>query len=584
MHPAEAYIDGVLSGRVVTCRFARLAVERHVQDLKDGHERGLVFNRAAAILAIDFFKFLRHSKGEWAGEVFTPSPWQQFILWSVFGWYRTDGTRRFREVYEEVARKNGKSTKLAGVGLKLFFADGEPGAEVYTAATKRPQARITHSEAKRMVKKSPQLSKKIKILADNLHVEDSASKFEPLGADADSTDGLNVHGAIIDELHAHKTRDMADVLETATGSRRQPLIWYITTAGTGRETICWEKREYTRQVLTGFNKPGGFRDDSFFGIIFTLDLKADWPELLTVDESKRPNAPAGVIEDQWDDPKVWVKANPNLGISCKVDDLQRKALKAAQAPAALNAFQNKHLNVWTSQRSRWMPMNFWDLSAGTVDLEALKGKACYAGLDLAATTDLCALTLVFPIGNTVKVVPYFWIPEEGMNGDGMKERSQRDKVPYEVWVREKLIYATPGNTVDYDFILETLKELRGHYNIRELAFDRWGSPRIMKQLQDLSFTLVQFGQGYASMSAPMKEMLTMVLEGRFHHGAHPVLRWNADNVVVDRDPTDAIKPNKARAAARIDGIVAAAMALDRATRREDEPDSVYTEERGIITL
>lgn len=577
MHPAEAYIDGVLTGRVPVCRFARLAVERHVHDLRHGHERGLVFKREYAVHAIDFFRFLRHSKGEWAGEVFTPSPWQQFILWSVFGWYRTDGTRRFREVYEEVARKNGKSTKLAGVGLKLFFADGEPGAEVYTAATKRPQARITHSEAKRMVQKSPLLKKRIKIMADNLHVEETASKFEPLGADADSTDGLNVHGAIIDELHAHKTRDMADVLETATGSRRQPLIWYITTAGTGRETICWEKREYTRQVLTGWQTPEGFKDDSFFGIIFSLDLKSDWAELLTRDEARKAGA-VGVVEDQWDDPQVWVKANPNLGVSCKVDDLQRKALKAAQAPTALNAFLNKHLNVWTSQVTRWMPMNAWDLCGGTVDPDELRGRECYAGLDLAATTDLCALVLDFPWeGGAHKVLPFFWIPE-----DNMRERVRRDKVPYDVWVREGLIYATPGNSVDYDFILQKLDELRGLYSIRQVAFDRWGAARVNVQLQAMRFDMVQFGQGYQSMSSPMKEMLTLVLQGKFHHGRHPILRWNADNVVVERDAADNIKPNKARSAARIDGIVAAAMALDRATRREGG-GSVYGS-RGLITL
>lgn len=585
MHPAEAYIDGVLSGRIVACRFVRLAVERHVKDLQHGRERGLYFDREAAAHAIDFFGFLRHSKGEWAGEVFVPSAHQQFILWCVFGWYRRDGTRRFREAYEEIARKNGKTTKLAGVGLYLFFADNEAGADVYSAATKRDQARIAHSEAKSMVLKSPALRKRIKIFKDNLHVVATRSKFEPLGADADSLDGLNVHGAIIDELHAHKTRDMVDILDTATGARRQPLIWYITTAGTSRESICWEKREHARQVLMGV-----IEDDSFFAIIFTLDLKADWPDLLAADEGKRAGADASRIEDNWQDPKVWGKANPNLGISCKEDDLERKAKRAATAPAALNAFLNKHLNVWTSQVTRWMPMPAWDLSAGTVDLTELRGLPCYAGLDLAATTDLCALSLVFPVTGVAagpngpvlatlfKVLPFFWIPE-----DNMKERTRRDKVlSYEAWVRERYIHATPGNVVDYDAIVEKLKELRGLYNIRELAFDRWGSPRIMKQLQDLGFNLVAFGQGYASMSGPTKELLALVLQGRMHHGANPVLRWNADNVVVHADAAGNIKPDKARSTARIDGIVATIMALDRASRLEGG-GSVYGS-RGLITL
>lgn len=572
MNPAEAYIDGVLSGRIQVCRFVRLAVERHVKDLRDGHERGLRFDRAAASHAIGFFKFLRHSKGEWAGETFEPSPWQQFILWAVFGWYRADGTRRFREVYEEVARKNGKSTKLAGIGLYLFDADGEPGAEVYTAATKRDQARITHSEAKRMVKASPMLRKRIGVFKDNLHIEATASKFDPLGADADTMDGLNVHGAIIDELHAHKTRDICDVLETATGARRQPLLWYITTAGYGRETICWEKREYARKVLTGI-----IDDDTFFGIIFTLDTKSDWADLLTPEEASK--APDGaLIEDDWADERVWIKANPNLGVSCKSDDLRRKAKKAQEAPGALNSFLRLHLNVWTAQVSRWMHMSAWDLSAGEVDGEALAGKVCFAGLDLASTTDLCALSLVFPTPDGFKVLPYFWIPEESM-----RERVKRDKVPYDVWVRKGLIHATPGNVVDYDFIVKKIEQLREIHDIKEIAFDRWGSPRITTQLTELGFSLVPFGQGFASMSGPSKELLNTVLQGELHHGGHPVLRWNADNTVIQLDPSGNIKPDKAKSTQRIDGIVATIMAFDRAMRNGGKSKSVY-EGRGVRTL
>jgi phage terminase large subunit-like protein len=572
-HPAEKYIEDVISGRVVAGKFVRLAVERHVRDLEQGAARGLRFDRDAAIHAIEYFQFTCHSKGEWAGKTFVPSPWQMFIHWCVFGWYRADGTRRFREVYEEVARKNGKTTKLSGTGLYLLDGDGEPGADVYAAATKRDQARLTHLEARKMVKSSPLLKKRMKVVKDNIHVLSTNSKFEPLGADADTTDGLNVQGGLIDELHAHKTRDLCDKLETATSSRRQPIIWYITTAGHNHESICWEKREYVRKVLTGI-----IVDDSVFGIIFTLDTKLDWPELLTPDEAQKPGA-TGAVEDRWDDPKVWVKANPNLGVSVKLDDLQRKALKAAETPGALNAFLQLHLNVWTSAKTRWMPMPAWDRSAGFVDAEALRGMPCYAGLDLAATTDLCALALLFPVEQDIKVLPFFWIPE-----DTMLERIKRDKVPYDVWVRKGYVTATPGKVVDYDFIVAKLKELKATYDLREIAFDRWGSAKIIKDLEELGPTPIPFGQGFAGMSGPTKDLMTHVLQGRFHHGGHPVLRWNADSVVVTRDASDNLKPDKAKSTQRIDGIVASIMGLDRALRRAPGGGKSVYETRGLATV
>lgn len=587
MHPAEAYIDGVLTGRITTCRLTRLAVERHVRDLREGAARGLVFDRAAAEHAIEFCRFVKHSKGEWAGETFVPSGWQQFVKWCVFGWYRKDGTRRFRECYLEVARKNGKSTDGAETGLYLFDADGEPGAEVYTAATKRDQARITHAEAVRMVKASPLLKKRIKTYKDNLHNAKTASKFEPLGADSDTADGLNVHGAIIDELHAHKTRDMCDVLETATGARRNPLIVYITTAGYDETTICWEKREYVRKVLTGI-----IEDDSVFGIIFTLDTKKDWPDLLTADEAKKPGA-QGTIEDQWDDEKVWMKANPNLGVSCKADDLRRKARKAKETPAALNAFQRLHLNLWTSGITRWMPMPAWDACAVRVDEAALLRQPCYAGLDLSSTTDLTALVLVFPqvVGESLsaeskpikivdyKTLPFFWIPK-----DNMLERIKRDRVPYDLWEKQGHVYATPGNVVDYDFIVAKLEQLRSTFDILEIGYDAWGSAKIMTDLTERGFKVVPFRQGYGSMSGPSKELMTQVLKGRLHHGGHPVLRWNADNCVVHSDPAGNIKPDKAKSTRRIDGIVATIMGLDRATRLEGQTKKSVYETRGLVTL
>ena len=577
LHPAELYIQGVLSGEIVCSRFVRLAVERHVHDLKTGHERGLWFNRAAAEHAIGYFRFTCHSKGEWAGKVFEPGPWQMFIHWCVFGWYKTDGRRRFREVYEEVARKNGKTTKLAGTALYMLDGDGEPGADIYAAATKRDQAKLMHSEAVKMVKASPLLRRRLKPGVNNIHVLSTNSKFEPLGADGDTMDGLNVQAGFVDELHAHKTREVCDRIETATASRRQPIIWYITTAGSNHLSICWEKRDYIRKILLGFDKDDGFKDDSVFGVIFTLDTKLDWPDLLTKDEAAKEGA-EGVLEDQWDDEKVWIKANPNLGVSVDLEDLRRKAKKAAETPTALNAFLNLHLNIWTKAVVRWMPMNSYDLSAGTVDLEELRGRVCYGGLDLAATTDLCALVLAFPFPDGVKVLPYFWMPK-----DTMIAKEKADKVPYSTWEKRGLIYATPGNVVDYEFITKKLYEVRALFDLKELAYDEWGSAKIINDLNQLGTTLVCFRQGFKSFSPPMKDMMTYVLQRKFHHGGNAILRWNFDNIVAERDAADNVKPNKAKSFMRIDGAVASIMAFDRVMRNDGTAGESVYEQRGFIS-
>ena len=350
---AKQYIDDVLSGRVVVGQRVRQAVERHVGDLRSAKDRGLRFDPKAAERVLKFFGFLHHSKGEWAGRPFVLSPWQVFILWVVFGWKRADGTRRFRTAYIEIGRKNGKSTLAAGVALYLFAADQEPGAEVYTAATKRDQARIVHSEAIRMVQSSPGLQRFIDIFKDNLSMLRTNSKYEPLGADADTMDGLNVHGAIIDELHAHKTRNLWDVLETATGARRQPLIFAITTAGFDRQSLCWQQHDYAEKVLDRI-----VSDDTHFAFVAALDS-----------------------EDDWTDRAAWIKANPNLGVSVKPESLEEQCVKAESLPSAQNAFRRLRLNQWTEQSERWIDLAVWDEGAIAVDPEALRRRRCFGGLD-----------------------------------------------------------------------------------------------------------------------------------------------------------------------------------------------------------
>ena len=554
-HPAIAYIHGVLDGSIPAGRLVRLAVERHQRDLEEGAARGLRFDRAAAEHAIDWFGFLKHSKGEWAGKGFELSGWQQFILWTLFGWKRADGLRRFRTAYIEVPRKNGKSTLAAGIGLYLMIADGEPGAEVYSAATKRDQAKITWGEAARMVKASPALSAMVRHYraSDNLSIDATAARFMPLGADADNMDGLNVHGAIIDELHAHRTAAVLEVLETATAARRQPLILEITTAGTDQASICYQHHDYSRRVLEG-----AVVDDTWFAYIATID-----------------------DEDDWQDESCWPKANPNLGVSVKLDDLRRKAEQAARMPSRQNAFRRFHLNVWTQQTDRWIDLSLWDENAGEVNEELLVGRECYGGLDLSAVSDLTAWVMVFPEKDdpeAVQILARFWCPEAKLVDEANRYRDQ-----YRIWAAGGWLRTTPGDVIDYQFIKAQILRDAERFRIVDLNVDRlFQGYQLSQELADEGLQVFGMGQGFLSMAAPMKEFARRLLAKKLHHGNNPVLRWMADNVAVKMDPAGNLKPDKAASQGRIDGIVALIMALDRAMRHTGG-GSVY-EERGLLIL
>lgn len=555
---AKAYIAGVQDGSIVVGRLVRLAVDRHVRDLAEGHQRGLSFDEAAGGRAIRFFGFLRHSKGEWGrggGQRFELSPWQAFVLWVVFGWKRADGTRRFRVAYNEIARKNGKSTFAAGVGLELFVADNEPGAEVYTAATKRDQARIVHSEAVRMVKKSPDLLKRIRIFKDNLHVERTASKFEPLGADADTMDGLNVSGAVVDELHQHKTRGVWDSLDTATGARRQPLIFAITTAGHDTEGVCYQVRDYAVRVLEGLCD-----DDALFAFIATLDEG-----------------------DDWEDENNWAKANPNLGVSLRLDELREKAAVAKNQPAARNAFLTKRLNVWTEAETLWLNLAKWNACGEAFDPATLKGRRCFGGLDLSSKIDLTSFVLAFPPDDGDKfwrLLPFFWIPEETAAA-----REKEDRVAYRQWKDEDLLFTTPGDVVDYNFIKQHVVECDKLYDLVDVAFDSWNAQQTATELEAAGVTMVEMRQGFGSLSEPSKKFEALVMAEELRHGGHKVLTWNARCVSVKEDENQNIRPvkPKKKTGKRIDGIVASIMAVGRAIRQPERKPSVY-EKRGVIQL
>ena len=546
---AKRYISDVLEGRLTVCKWVRLFCQRHMNDLQHGEERGLYFEESAGARILRFFDFLRHSTGEFAGQRFILSDWQQAYLWVLFGWKKREtGYRRFRTSYLEISRKNGKSTLSAGVALYLLECDREQGAQVYSAATKRDQAKLVHGEAVRMVRASKALSSRITLRADNMFDLKTNSKFEPLSSDYNSLDGLNIHGAIIDELHAHKTRDLWDVLDTATGARRQPMLFAITTAGVSRESICREQHDYTKKVLEG-----SVTDDSYCGVIFTLD-----------------------DGDDYADESVWVKSNPNLGVSVKLDDLQRKLRKAKEMPAALNAFLRLHMNVWTQAEERWINPDAWALCGGCTPIEKLRDEPCYAGLDLSTVNDLTALVLKFP--GTGDVLCWIWIPE-----DIMTARERRDRVPFSSWVRRGYVEATPGNVVDYEYIKERLRKIAKEFRgLKEIGYDPYMATQIAIQLEEEGFKVVPVRQGWVTLSPALKELEREYLSGELKHGDNPVLRWMASNLVVKKDVADNYMPDKAHSIDRIDGIVALCVAISRQINTR-EVSSVY-ESRGLLLI
>ena len=528
-------------------KYERLYHERHERDLRlaypqgrprdpqeTQHPQGLWYDEAAGQRVVDFIEgYCRHSKGEWAGQRIVLTADQRERWRRVFGWKRADGTRRFRIVYMEIARKNAKSTEAAAVGVYLTVADHEPGAEVYSSATKEEQAKIVWSAAEAMVKQSPPLKRWLRTYRKNISCERMGSKFEPLGADSDTLDGLNPHGNIVDETHAHKDRALWDVLQTAQGARRQPLTIAITTAGTYDPTsIGWELHEYAMKVLDG-----ALEDDRFFAYIAAADEG-----------------------DDYRDERSWEKANPNLDVSIKRDYLREQCEHAARQPSFLNTFLRLHLNQWTQQITRWISMEAWNSCNTTPG--PMEGRVAYGGLDLSTKLDISALTLVLPSDDGFYDLLFrFWVPEELV-----EERARRHALPdYAAWVRDGHLMATPGNVIDYEFIRRDLLGLAGTLKLRELGFDPWNAQQLATQLSEQDgFTMVEMRQGVRTLSEPSKEFEKLIMAKKFRHGGHPVMRWMVSNVTIRRDANENIAPDKEHAAGKIDGVVSTIMGLGRA--------------------
>ena len=515
------------------------------------------YDKGAADFAVAFIESLCHTKGTWAGKPFELIDWQERIIRDLFGILKKNGYRQFNTAYVEIPKKQGKSELAATVALLLCCGDGEERAEVYGCAADRQQAGIVFDVAADMVRMCPALNKRVKILASQKRMvfQPTNSFYQVLSAEAYSKHGFNIHGVVFDELHTQPNRKLFDVMTKGSGdARMQPLYFLITTAGTDTQSICYETHQKALDILEGRKI-----DHTFYPVIYGAREGEDWTS-----------------------PEVWKKANPSLGITVGIDKVQAACDSAKQNPGEENSFRQLRLNQWVKQSIRWMPMHKWDACAFPVLEDDLEGRVCYGGLDLSSTTDITAFVLVFPPqdeNDKYAVLPYFWIPE-----DNIDLRVRRDHVPYDVWQRQGKLETTEGNVVHYGYIEKFIERLGERFNIREIAFDRWGAVQMVQNLEGMGFTVVPFGQGFASMSPPTKELMKLVLEERIAHGGHPVLRWNMDNIFIRTDPAGNIKADKAKSTEKIDGAIALIMALDRAIRcGNDSGESVY-DSRGLIVF
>ncbi|WP_348715860.1 terminase TerL endonuclease subunit [uncultured Alistipes sp.] len=549
-NPAELYAEQVRSGEILVCEYVRLAVERYYADLDRALDMGRYFDKKAAMRAIHFIEKLKHTKGEWAGQRFRLEPWQQFVLWNIFGWKNADGTRRFRYAYIEIARKNGKTALSAGIGLYMLFADGESRPEVYSAATVKDQAKICFSDAVEIVK-ATDLKNYLTPYRNSIVYDLKGGMMKPLSSDYGTHDGLNPNCGIIDEFHAHKDSGMFDVIKSAFGARRQPLMFIITTAGFDKSGVCYAYRENVIKVLRGVNE-----DDSLFGIIYTLDDKSE-----------------------WDDPKMWIKANPNLGVSLSADYLADQVKDAKNRPEAVRNVMTKNVDLWVDAERTWILDDVWQKCIGTTAPADLKGCACWGGLDLSNVSDITAYVLLFHENDRFQLLPRFWVPEEKM-----LEKVRKENINYDKWVAEGYVTVTPGNVIDYDFVKADILRIVADYDLRTSAYDRWNSSQTIIDLQNEGMECNPFGQGYGSMSAPTKEFEKLVLTGKIEHFGNPVLRWMLASTLVKTDPAGNIKPDKEKSTQKIDGIVAAIMALGEWMTAQADDESNPYENRGLLTI
>lgn len=514
------------------------------------------YDKKKADRAVTFIENLCHTKGKWAGTPFWLLPWQEQLIRDIFGIVKPDGNRQFRTAFVEICKKVGKSELAAAVALYLLYADNEPSAEVYGAAADRQQASIVFDVAKQMVEMSPALMKRSKLMGATKRIVNysNAGYYQVLSAEVGGKHGFSVSGLVFDEIHTQPNRQLYDVLTKGSSDARQnPLHFIITTAGNDRHSIAFELHTKAVDILEGRRV-----DPTFYPVVY--GLKDD---------------------EDWEDEANWYKVNPSLGYTVDIERLRDAYREAKQNPADEITFKWLRCNMWVSSTVAWIPDAIYMRGNEPIDMDALAGRDCYAGLDLSSTGDITALVLIFPPRDEEEkyvLLPHFWIPEETI-----PRRVKANSVPYDIWEKQGYIMSTEGNVIHYDFIEKFIMDLSEKYHILEIAVDRWNATQMIQNLEGEGFTIVPFGQGFSSMSAPTKEFYRLLMEGRIIHGGNPVLRWMAGNVVIDTDPAGNIKVTKAKSKEKIDGIVAAIMALDRCIRQEGQSGSVY-DERGLLVF
>ena len=590
--PVQDYAEKVVAGDVVAGRFVRLACERHLRDLDNGHERGIEFNHADAQRAFDFFSFLRLPVADQLdGKAFELEPFQKFIIGSLFGWKGPDGFRRFRTAYIEIGKGNGKTPMAAGVGLKGMIDDDEAAAEVYSAATKREQANILFRDARMMVDASPELRSLLTVNAGNISYDAKSSFFRPVSSEKRGLDGPRPHIALCDEVHEHPDAVVIDKIRAGTKARRQALIFEITNSGYDRTTVCWQHHDFSMAILEG-----RVENDSWFAFVCGLDpcarhlKEGNWQPVDGCDEC-----------DNWQDEAVWQKANPGIDAILPRKYLREQVAEAREILPKQNIVKRLNFCIWTEASAHAIPMDAWDSCGGKVDLASLAGRDCYLGLDIGAMSDFTALALIFPHddGESVEVpidftnldagtteffrrsftlVPYFWMPKVPC------KRDSRMQSVIDSWKKQGFIRETDGNTVDYDQVLLDILKLVEPYRICGVAFDRGfqGSQMGNNLMKHFGEKVEQFPQGIISMNAPFRELLELIVSGRFHHDGNPVMRWMASNVVAETRG-GLIKPSKDASSEKIDGITAGTMALGVAIREIGSERSIY-ETPGNLAL
>ena len=518
--------------------------------LPDSH-----YDKKKADRAVKFIEMLPHTKGEWEGRPFWLLPWQEQIIRDLFGIVKADGFRQFRTAYIEIPKKQGKSELAAAIALYLLYADHEPSAEVFSAAADRQQASIVFDVAKRMVEMTPGLQKRSKVMSATKRIVNysNAGYYQVVSADVGGKHGYSISGLVFDEIHNQPNRKLWDVLTKGSGdARRQALHVAITTAGTDRNSICFELHTKALDILSDRKV-----DPTFYPVVYSLPMDAD-----------------------WQDEKNWYKVNPSLGYTVPIERMREAYLQSQDNPAEENVFRTLRLCQWVGSTVQWIPDHIYDLGNQPIDKHALRRRDCYAGLDLSSSGDITALVLMFPPRTDDEkyiMLPYFWVPE-----DTVPKRVQQTSVPYDNWVVQGYVQATPGNVIDYAYIQNTIGELSYKYHIREIAFDRWGSNMLVERLSEMGLTVVPFGQGYKDMSPASRAFYEELMKGNIIHGGNPVMKWMCGNVVIEQDPAGNIKPTKAKSKDKIDGVVAAIMALDRCIRHENE-ESVY-DSRGLLWI